>query len=123
MKPVVLIVEDEDVFRETLAAIIRDEGYTVLCEPAALSALEVMDKEPVDIVLTDVRMPGMNGIEFLEKTRCHADADVIVMSAYGTTEESVEAIKKGACDYITKPFLFDDMLERLKRLCEHRSRG
>ena len=121
MQPVVLIVEDEDLFRRTLTATLRDEHFTVFSEPSAASALQLLDEREVDIVITDVRMPGMNGIEFLERARQHYDTDVIVMSAYGTIETAVDAMKKGATDYVLKPFLIEDMLLRLKRLWEYRS--
>ena len=120
MKPIVLIVEDEDVFRETLAAIIRDEGYTVRSEPDAQRALKVLEQQPVNIVLTDVRMPGMSGIELMQKARCYADTDIIVMSAYASKQEAAEAKEKGAFDYLSKPFIVEEMLETLQRLCECR---
>ena len=121
MKPTVLVVEDEDSFRRMLTATLRDEGYTALSEPSAVSALKLLDTRIVDVIITDVRMPGMDGIEFLERARQYGDADVIVMSAYGTIETAVDAMKKGALDYIIKPFLFEDMLLRLERICEYRN--
>lgn len=120
MKPVVLIVEDEDVFREVLAATCREEGYTVFSEPNAISALSLMEKQDVDIVVTDIRMPGMDGIEFLQRARERADADVIVMSAYGTAEDWAYALQHGARDCIAKPFLLDEMLRRLERVAQRR---
>jgi len=121
MRPTVLIVEDEELFRRTLSATLRDEDYEVYSEPSATSALKLLEQQDVDIVITDVRMPGMDGIRFLEEARQYCDSDFIVMSAYGTVETAVEAMKKGASDYIIKPFLFDDVLMRLKRLWEYRS--
>ncbi len=120
MKPVILIVEDEDVFREVLAATCREEGYTVFSEPNALAALTLMETQSVDIVVTDVRMPGMDGVEFMEKARRQADADVIVMSAYGTSDDVAKALRRGACDYIAKPFLLDEMLHRLQKVSARR---
>ena len=120
MQAIVLIVEDEDVFRRTLGETLKDEGYTVFTESNAISALKLLEEQAVDIIVTDVRMPGMDGIEFLEKAREFGDPNVIVMSAYGTVETAVEAMRKGASDYIIKPFMFEDILLRLKRIWEYR---
>ena len=120
-QPTVLVVEDEELFRRTLSATLRDENYEVYSEPSATSALKLLEERDVDIVITDVRMPGMDGIKFLEEARQYCDSNFIVMSAYGTVETAVEAMKKGASDYIIKPFLFEDVLMRLRRLWEYRS--
>ncbi len=101
----VLVVDDEAGIRESMAILFRREGYQVQAVESGERAVEILDREPFDLVITDLRLTGMNGIEVLQRVK-HAspETEMVVMPAYGTIEGAVEAIKKGAYDYLTKPF-------------------
>ncbi len=101
----ILIVDDEPGLRHTLSRILSDEGYTTLTAGDGEQALALLAQEPVDLVLCDLRMPRMDGLELLERYQQQGGAGlVIVMSAYGDTETAITAIQRGAYDYIAKPF-------------------
>ncbi|MEE8460140.1 MAG: response regulator, partial [Phycisphaerales bacterium] len=117
----ILLAEDEQVLRESLAELLQSEGYTVRQAATGSEAYEIAVGEPVDLVLTDVRMPEMDGVTLLGKLRQLApETPVIVMTAYGTVENAVEAMQLGAWDYLLKPVQFDDVLLRIKRAFEYR---
>jgi two-component system, NtrC family, response regulator len=101
----ILIVDDEKNYTLILAAILEDEGFETLTANSGPEALATLSESDVDLVLTDMKMPGMDGIDLLERIK-HADADlpVIMMTAHGTVEKAVEAMQKGAYNYILKPF-------------------
>jgi two-component system response regulator PilR (NtrC family) len=112
----ILIVEDEQVLRESLAELLRDEGYeTVEAEHGKAAYAAVID-QPVDLVLSDVRMPEMDGLALLDQLRkiC-PQTPVIMITAYGTVESAVAAMRSGAVDYLLKPVQFDDVLMRVER--------
>jgi DNA-binding NtrC family response regulator len=103
--PAILIIEDEARMRRLLELDLAEAGFQTLSAPDAESALDMLRKERVDLVLTDLKLPGMTGLEFLQAAgRSHAALPVIVMTAYGTVETAVEAMKAGAADYVLKPF-------------------
>ncbi len=105
-----LIVEDEPKMRRLLELNLAEEGYAVRTAPDAETALKMLTAEPVDAVLTDVKLPGMNGLEFLQAAkRVNGALPVIVMTAYGTIESAVEAMKAGASDYVLKPFSLEEI--------------
>ncbi len=112
----VLIIDDEPSLRQTVSMILSEEGYEVTTASDGKDGLEkALSFEP-DTVLTDVRMPGMPGLDFLERYREEGgEALVIVMTAYGSTELAVEAMKKGAYDYIPKPFSADELVLTLRK--------
>ena len=100
----VLIIDDERAIRNTLAEILQDEGYKVEVAENGEEGLEKFKKCPFDVVLCDIKMPKMDGIEFLEKSReINPDVPLIMISGHGTIETAVEAVKKGAYDFISKP--------------------
>ncbi len=100
----ILVVDDEANARTALAELLRDEGYRVETAADGFKALGKMEELSPDLVLTDLKMPGMGGVELLEKVRASdEDVVVIVMTAFGAVESAVEAMKKGAADYLTKP--------------------
>ncbi len=112
----VLIIDDEPSLRQTVSMILSEEGYQVHTASDGKEGLEKALSLDPDTVLTDVRMPGMPGLEFLERYRAEGgEALVIVMTAYGSTELAVEAMKKGAYDYIAKPFSADELVLTLKK--------
>jgi DNA-binding NtrC family response regulator len=96
--------------RRLLELSLGEDGYATHSAANAEAALELVQREPVDLVLTDLKLPGMNGLEFLQAVRrIHAALPVIVMTAYGTVESAVEAMKAGASDYVLKPFSLDEI--------------
>ena len=104
----ILIIEDNDTMREGMEKIISKMGHQVLQARNAYEGLKLFEETVVDFVLTDMKMEGMNGLEVLERIRARdPDALVTIMTAYGTIETAVEAMKKGAIDFLTKPFSQD----------------
>jgi two-component system response regulator AtoC len=107
----VLVVDDEENIRLVLQTLLRKHDYEVHVEGSAERALAVVETFAPDFVLVDVRMPGMSGIELCEALRARgSDTTVIVMSAYGSVELALDAIKAGAYDYVAKPFKHDEVL-------------
>jgi DNA-binding NtrC family response regulator len=116
MKPTILIVEDEARMRHLLELSLGEEGYATLAAESAEAGLKLAAGEPVDLMLTDLKLPGMSGLQLLEAVRrVRGDLPVIVMTAYGTVEGAVEAMKAGATDYVLKPFSFDEMKMKVRR--------
>jgi DNA-binding NtrC family response regulator len=106
----ILIVEDEPKLRRLLELDLSEEGHRVLAAPDAEQGLKLLRSESIDIVVTDLKMPGMDGLEFLHAVkRTNAALPVVVMTAYGTIETAVEAMKAGASDYVLKPFSLAEM--------------
>jgi DNA-binding NtrC family response regulator len=102
----ILIVDDEPLTRQSLYEILKFEGYKVNTANNGLEALESIEKSPPDIMITDMKMPGMDGIELLKQVKLKGlDIAVILITGYGSIETAVEAMRKGAFDYITKPIL------------------
>jgi two-component system, NtrC family, response regulator AtoC len=120
----ILIVEDEPKMQRLLELNLAEEGYTTHLAASAEAALAYLRQEGVDLVVTDLRLPGMNGLEFLQAVkRTNAGLPVIVMTAYGTVETAVEAMKAGASDYVLKPFALEEIkLIIRKELDVHRLR-
>jgi two-component system NtrC family response regulator len=101
----ILIVDDEKNYLLVLSAVLEDEGYEVLTAPGGAEALEIQKSSDLDLVVTDMKMSGMDGIEFLEQIKARdPDLPVIMMTAHGTVDKAVEAMQKGAYSYILKPF-------------------
>ncbi|MDX1578502.1 MAG: response regulator, partial [Gemmatimonadota bacterium] len=112
----ILIVDDDAGLRESLGMVLAAEGYEVLHAGDAPSALERIEAQPVDLVLCDVRMPGMDGMELLPQlVRRAPGATVLMMSAYGTADLAVEAMKRGAYDYLAKPFQPSEVLLAIRK--------
>lgn len=119
MKARVLIVEDEDKLRRVLELHLLSEGYEVVSAGAAEDALR--RTEDVSLVLTDLRLPGIDGLELMEALRQNTDAPVIVMTAFSSVETAVEAMKRGAADFLPKPFSLDHMSAVVGKALEMRS--
>jgi len=112
----ILIAEDEEVLRQSLAELLSDEGYEVHQAGDGKEAYDLILKRPVDLVLTDIRMPKMDGTELLAKLQQTApQTPVIIVTAYGTVESAVAAMRSGAHDYLLKPVNFDDVLLKVER--------
>ncbi|MGE5247590.1 MAG: response regulator, partial [Verrucomicrobiota bacterium] len=104
MKGTILIVDDERNQREILGAILKSEGYHPLLAGGGEEALRLLEREPVDLVLTDLIMPGMTGEELIDAVLArNAGMPILLTSAYGTIQTAVDAIKKGAYYYFEKP--------------------
>lgn len=117
----ILVVDDEKIIRESLSFILEKEGYEVLEASNGLEALKKVKQKPVDIVLTDLEMPEMKGIDLLDQvSRQFPETFVMIITAYGSLETAIAALRMGAFDYILKPVDFDDVLHRIRRLSEHR---
>ena len=118
----VLIIDDEKNMRHMLEVLLSKAGYGVQSAADGASALRVMEESDFDFVLCDIRMPRMDGMTFLEKAReAYPEKTYIMMSAYGTIETALEAMKDGAYDYISKPFKKDEVLLTLRK-AEERER-
>ncbi len=101
----ILIVDDEINYTLILAAVLEDEGFETLTANSGAEAMATLAESDVDLVLTDMKMPAMDGIDLLERIKKEdADLPVIMMTAHGTVEKAVEAMQKGAYNYILKPF-------------------
>ncbi len=108
--PAILIVEDEAKMRRLLELNLGEDGFTTLSGEDAETGLKLLGQNPVDLVLTDLKLPGMNGLEFLQAIkRQNAALPVVVMTAFGSVETAVEAMKAGASDYVLKPFSLAEM--------------
>src|SRR5215472_7327826 len=108
--PAILIVEDEAKMRRLLELNLGDEGFTTYSTGDAESGLKLLNSNPIDLVLTDLKLPGMNGLEFLQAIKQQNGAlPVVVMTAFGSVETAVEAMKAGAADYVLKPFSLTEM--------------
>src|SRR2546428_74164 len=106
----ILIVEDEPKMLRLLDLNLSEEGYSTHTAQDADSGLKILRQEKIDLVLTDLKLPGMDGLEFLQAVkRSGANVPVIVMTAYGTVETAVEAMKAGASDYVLKPFSIEEI--------------
>jgi two-component system response regulator HydG len=118
----ILVVDDEDAIRELCVSALQDEGFQVEEAASAQAALALLESKHIDIVLTDLRMAGMDGIELVRRIReGDRGADVVVMTGNATISTAVEAMKLGAYDYITKPFALDDLIGLVGRLVERRA--
>ena len=116
----ILVVDDKEMMRDSVAATLSRKGHIVVSAAGAKTALEKMGGRSPDAVITDLQMPDMNGLELLAEIRSvDEQLPVIVMTAYGTVETAVEAMKQGAYDYITKPFSGDELLVAVERAIEH----
>jgi DNA-binding NtrC family response regulator len=110
MSHTILVVDDEPKLREVLAATLQELGYQTRMAASGAAALEQIENDPVDLVLSDLRMPGMSGQELLAELRRRTpNVPVVLMTAYGTVKDAVQAIKDGAFDYISKPFEIDEL--------------
>lgn len=106
MKSKILVVDDEPFMRESVSAFLKEYGYTVIISPNAIDAMQKLKEEDnIDIVLTDIKMPEMSGIELLEKIHAmDPERPVILMTAYAELDTAVDAVRKGAFDFLIKPY-------------------
>src|SRR3990170_581421 len=115
-KPSILLIDDDDSLRRVMEFSLTESGYRVQTTASGEEGLRLFEKDSFDAVITDITMPGMNGMEVLAKIRQQdARLPVVIITAYGTIESAVEAMKQGAFDYITKPFNRDELRLTLER--------
>src|SRR5918996_3303566 len=117
----ILVAEDQDSARESLVELLKGEGYEVHEAADGNAAISLIDKLDLDLVLTDLMMPGADGIAVMKHVRDLAPQTlVMIMSAHATVETAIEAIRLGAQDYLLKPLLFAEVLRKIRHLMDHR---
>lgn len=120
IKKRILVVDDDESLRWVTQAQLQQSGYDVAAAADGVSALDIVRQRPPDLVITDLNMPAMSGLELLKKIRAeYPEIIVIVVTAFGTVENAVEAMKSGAYDYITKPVNMDELRLIVSRGLEH----
>jgi DNA-binding NtrC family response regulator len=118
----VLIVEDNEGFRRPLQRTLEAAGCEVVAVPSGEDALDVLERSAFDLLLTDHRLPGMDGVQLITRIKAkHPVMAILVMTANGTIESAVEARRHGADDYLVKPFEMPDLLRALHRALEQKS--
>ncbi len=117
----VLIVEDEELMRSILRQLIEGEGYRALTADSTKTAIEIFASNRIDLTLTDIKMAGQDGLALLDRIKSSdAEAIVIIMTAFSSVDTAVAALRKGAYDYITKPFVNEDLLQTVRNALAHR---
>jgi two-component system response regulator AtoC len=120
-RPLILVAEDEELMRAILVRLLEETGYRAEAVASAEEALERFAAEDVALTLSDIRMSGMDGLTLLDRIKdIDPDALVIVMTAYSSVDSAVAALRKGAYDYITKPFVNEDLLQSVKNALQLR---
>jgi DNA-binding NtrC family response regulator len=120
-KPSILVVEDEAKMRRLLELQLADEGFLATTAADAETGLQLLEKQQFDLIVTDFKLPGMTGQEFLQAVkRSNAAIPVIIMTAYGTVESAVEAMKVGASDYVLKPFSLAELVLVIRKELDSR---
>ena len=121
MPDAILVADDEPGVRESLAEVLRDAGYEVQTAADADATLAALESRDFGMIIMDIRMPGADGIAVLKRAReVSPQTLVLIMTAHGSVDTAVEALRSGATDYILKPVVFDDLLAKVERLLEHR---
>ena len=121
MSQTILVVDDDDANRVTLERLLRREGYEVHHAASGRDAIETLRARAIDLVLTDLKMPGMTGLDLLRAVRAiDPDVEVVVMTAYGTVETAVEAMKDGAYDFVAKPLKRIELVTTVRKALEKR---
>jgi DNA-binding NtrC family response regulator len=117
----ILVVDDEPAIQDILTWSLAAEGYNVATAASGEEALTRFEEQDFDVIVTDLVMPGLNGLDLLERSRVlNPRASVIVMTAYAALETAITALRRGASDYLEKPFSVADLKERVQRLIQYR---
>jgi two-component system response regulator PilR (NtrC family) len=119
--PRILVVDDERSMRELLAIVLRREGYDVLLAENGRAAIQTLEREPIDLLISDIKMPDMSGVDVLRAAK-RIDQDIlgIMITAFASTDTAVEAMRLGACDYLSKPFDVDLLKMKVREKIENR---
>jgi len=121
MADAILVADDEPGVRESLAEVLRDAGYAARTAADGTAALAALDEQEFSVIVTDLRMPGADGLAVLRRARdVSPQTVVLVMTAHASVETAVDALRAGAADYLLKPVVFEDMLTKVARALEHR---
>ena len=119
MKARIIIADDEENIRKTLAFFLREEGYQCDIADSGAKALDLVREGGIDLVLTDVRMPGMDGVELMKQVhQWSPETLVVLMTAFASVETAVAALRAGAADYFLKPLDFDELAVRIRTLVQ-----
>ena len=120
----ILVVDDEENARMALSKILTREGYDVASAGNGYEALNYLRDKEVELIITDINMPEMNGMAFLrELNRSHPASNVIMITAYGEVESYIEAMNLGAFEYINKPVKFDELNKIIRKILKHKPHG
>lgn len=118
----ILIVEDEDTLRDSLQRILKREGYEVETAGSSEAALRILDSRRSDVILSDIILPGMDGLEFMRQCKeKYPGTTIIIMTAFASIESAVCAMKAGAYDYLVKPIMHEQVKEVIGRALRQRS--
>ncbi len=118
----ILVVDDEPNYRIILEELLEDEGFEVLTASDGYNALEIAGETDIDLIVTDMQMPGMNGVELLaEAKKRWPDIPVIMVTAFGEVDKAVSAMQAGAFNFLSKPFKNDELIANIKKAIEHHS--
>lgn len=121
-QPKILIIDDEPLMRISIADALLAEGYEVKGLESGQEGVDFINRDNYDVIITDLKLPEVDGMEILKTSlRCSSKSKVIMITAYGSVDTAVEAMKQGAYDYITKPFSMDELLIIVRRLIEYRA--
>ena len=113
--PSILLIDDEEIMREVISKLLEREGYRVFTAPTGDEGLKILEVEPVDLIVLDLMLPGKSGLDTLkEMLAVDPDLVVIMISAYASIENAVQATKLGAFDFVTKPFKNEELLHIVK---------
>ena len=119
--PRILLIDDDAAVRESMSRTLKSAGYTVQSAASGEEGLAVARQGSFDVILSDMRMPGMSGLDVLRKLRdARVDSVFIIMTGFGTVDTAVEAMKLGAVDFVQKPFFRDELLMRVHGAAERR---
>lgn len=118
----ILVVDDEEVIREGMRRILEAEGFHVITSASGQTAIEKIQERDFDVVVTDLKMPGMDGIEVLKTIKIlQPEVPVIIITGYSTVDTAVDAMKNGAFDYIAKPFTSDLIIDKVQKAIDHKT--
>lgn len=120
----ILVVEDEDTLRVNIERFLSREGHEVVSAATGTDALAMLDEQSFDVVLTDLRLPGADGLAVLERAQtAHPDAVILLMTAYASIDSAVEALRRGAHDYLLKPISLKALAAKVRRIAEYHALG
>ena len=118
----ILVIDDEAAQRDILTGYLKKKGYQIFAASSGKEGIEITKNEPVDIILSDFKMPELNGIEVLEQVKkMNPEISFVIVTAYGTVENAVKAMRLGAFDYISKPVDLDELDLMIERIIEHKN--
>jgi diguanylate cyclase (GGDEF)-like protein len=121
VQPRILVVDDDEMVREIIVASVTADGHNVEVCGDGVAALEKSNRDPYDLIVTDMRLPGLDGLSLIKKLKAtECDTDVIVITGYGSVENAVECMKAGALDYLIKPFTVEQIQVAVRKALAHR---